>query len=60
MATCGEDRSVVLWRINTSPTQTKATLRGHTDYGSFFLKKKNYFFVVKNIVYKSNKNNKFG
>ncbi|PRD27955.1 UNVERIFIED_CONTAM: WD repeat-containing protein 86 [Trichonephila clavipes] len=34
MATGGEDRSVVLWRINTTPTQSKATLKGHTDYVS--------------------------
>ncbi|CAL1280139.1 unnamed protein product [Larinioides sclopetarius] len=34
MATGGEDKSVVLWRINTTPTQSKATLKGHSDYVS--------------------------
>ncbi|XP_055950044.1 WD repeat-containing protein 86-like [Argiope bruennichi] len=34
MATGGEDRTVVLWRINTTPTQSKATLKGHSDYVS--------------------------
>ncbi|GFS67862.1 WD repeat-containing protein 86 [Nephila pilipes] len=34
MATGGEDKSIVLWRINTTPTQSKATLKGHTDYVS--------------------------
>ncbi|KFM65913.1 WD repeat-containing protein 86, partial [Stegodyphus mimosarum] len=32
MATGGEDRTVLLWRVNTSPTQCKATLKGHLDY----------------------------
>ncbi|XP_042908598.1 WD repeat-containing protein 86 [Parasteatoda tepidariorum] len=32
MATGGEDKCVVLWRINTTPTQSKATMKGHTDY----------------------------
>ncbi|GIX89924.1 hypothetical protein CEXT_259801 [Caerostris extrusa] len=34
MATGGEDKSIVLWRINTTPTQSKAILKGHTDYVS--------------------------
>lgn len=32
MATGGEDKSIILWRVNTTPTQSKAVLRGHTDY----------------------------
>lgn len=32
MATGGEDKSAILWRINTTPTQSKAILRGHGDY----------------------------
>lgn len=32
MATGGEDKTVILWRVNTTPTQSKAILRGHVDY----------------------------
>ncbi|XP_054714899.1 WD repeat-containing protein 86-like [Uloborus diversus] len=34
LATGGEDRTIVLWRANATPTQWKSTLKGHTDYVS--------------------------
>lgn len=32
LATGGEDMNIKLWKVNTSPTQLKGVLRGHTEY----------------------------